>query len=196
MNPAGELARSADLGSTWLRCAGVGRPVLALATHQDGSLSALAQRGSTTELLTSTDGARWFAARVSASVRPARGGAGGGVWLALAGSAVAIGDALGVWLSRDGQHFVRVPGSAGATAGAFAGHGSDAPLVLAGELGEQPETFYLVRAQEGTPPEILAEVGMHDGDDEPRVLALNWDSAARAMQLWFADRVRTWGAGS
>ena len=117
-------------------------------------------------------------------------------WLALAGSAVAIGDASGVWLSRDGQHFVRVPGSAGATAGAFAGHGSDAPLVLAGELGEQPETYYLVRAQEGTPPEILAEVGMHDSDDEPRVLALNWDSAGRAMQLWFGDRLRSWGATS
>ena len=79
MSSGGELARSADLGRTWIRAAGVGRPVLALATHQDGSLSALAQRGSTTELLTSTDGARWFAARVSVSLRPARGGVGGGM---------------------------------------------------------------------------------------------------------------------
>jgi hypothetical protein len=192
-NGAGHLTKSADFGKTWTARAGVGRPILALTTREDGSLSALAQKGRVTELLTSTDGARWFTQRISADLRAGEfGSSPRPCWLSHRGSAVAIGDELGVWLSRDGLHFERVSASAGAVAGAFAGSSSLAPLIFA-IAAENDEAAHLVRVADDGTAEILAEVETQGEGDPPSIYALGWDEATGALRVALSTRVGVWG---
>jgi hypothetical protein len=95
----GRLAKSIDLGLSWTRCPGPGHSLVALGAHEDGSVSALARKGASTEILTSEDGARWFVRRIGADLqiddtvsRRTR------VWMCASATAIAIGDAQGVWI--------------------------------------------------------------------------------------------------
>jgi len=194
---AGQLAKSADLGKTWSRCAGLGRPILALGTREDGSISALARRGEVLEMLTSADGTRWFAQRISAEMPPASRGASAAVWVSHRGPAIAIGHAGGVWISRDGKHFSKVAGSAAPLAGAFAGTAADSPLVFACASIENDETTHLVRVTFEGRAEIIAELGPGDASDErvdpQRVLALAWDQTQGTVRVAFATHLCAWG---
>jgi len=118
------------------------------------------------------------------------------IWIAQRGRSLAIGDADGVSVARDGGPFVRVPRSAGATAGVFAGAGSDAPLVLAGALVEGDDALYLGHVRRDDPMEIIAEIarsGQHDDLlDEATVLSLAWDGAKGSLYVVTADRVSSW----
>lgn len=196
-NPAGQMASSHDFGESFRACAGFERPIVALATREDGSLGALARKGATMELLTSSDGATWFTQRVSGDVAAlaspklprAR-------WMACRGVAVAVGDNLGALLSRDGRHFARVPGTAGATAGVFAGTDSRAPLVLSGAFGDDDEV-HLVRVAHDAPPEIVAEVapGTTAGatSDASMVLGLAWLAEPGAVRVLLSGGAVVWG---
>src|SRR6266508_1051569 len=133
---SGRLAKSVDFGHSWASCPSIGRTILAFATHDDGSLSVLARKAEAVELLTSTHWIRWFAQPISAHLQTARSPVmPSAVWLVHRAAAVAIGDDLGVLLSRDGRHFARVPGSAGAHAAAFACTSSQSPLLFTGTFG-------------------------------------------------------------
>jgi hypothetical protein len=189
-NRAGELAKSSDLGATWTRCAGLGRPLLAFATREDGAISVLARKADGVELLTSKDGTRWFAQRISIELNTDDGRS---LWLSHGGPCTVIGDAGGVSISRDGRHFVRVPGSSGATAGAFAGPSPDAPLLLAGTF-ESEDTIQLLRVPRDGDAEIIGEVKppLVD-DDDPKVLALAWHDASETLRVAFASHIFTWG---
>src|SRR5262249_34961740 len=153
-----------------------GRPILALGSREDGSLSVLARKNDSLEILTSVDATQWFTQRIAAEVRPRPDGA--PMWIAHRGSATAIGDADGVSLSRDGRHFVRIPASLGATSGAFAGTGADAPLLMAGAFTDADDAIHLVRVRQDGATEVIAEIkppGLIDEEtDEPRVLSLSW----------------------
>jgi hypothetical protein len=195
---AGQLARSADLGKTWHRCAGLGRPVLALGTREDGSVSALARHGEVLEILTSADGTRWFAQRISAEMPPvSRSGSNGMVWITHRGPAVAIGHAGGVWISRDGKHYAMVAGSAASIAGTFAGPAADAALVFACTSAQNDETTHLVRVNPDGTAEIIAELGLAEASDErvdpARVLALAWDEMQATVRVVFATHICAWG---
>ena len=194
-NPAGQLAVSLDFGDSFRACSGTGRPIVALTTREDGSLVALARKGATMELLTSTDGTTWFAQRVSGDVAAlgspkvsrAR-------WMACHGVQVAVGDNLGALHSRDGKHFVRVPGTAGATVGVFAGADSKATLVLSGSFGDDDEV-YLVRVLHEAPAEIVAEIAPGVTSSEPgfAVLGLSWLEEAGAVRVLRATGAVVWG---
>ena len=193
----GELCKSNDLGKTWARCAGLGRPILALGSREDGSLSVLARKNDSLEILTSVDATRWFTQRVVAEVHPRPDG--GPSWIAHRGSATAIGDASGVSLSRDGRHFVRIPASSGATSGAFAGRGADAPLLLAGAFTDADDAIHLVRVRQDGATEVIAEIkppGLSDDETEqPTVWALGWQDATETLHIAFATHICAWGPG-
>jgi hypothetical protein len=194
---AGQLARSADFGHTWGRCAGLGRPVLALGTREDGSVSALARRGDVLEMLTSADGTRWFAQRISVEMPPASRGVNAAVWLSHRGPAIAVGHAGGVFISRDGKRFTKVGGSAGPMAGTFAGTGADSPLVFACASTQNDEAIQLVRVGFDGRAEIIAELVPADDADErvdpQKVLALVWDDAEGTVRVVFAAHLSAWG---
>jgi hypothetical protein len=195
-NPAGQLAASHDFGDSFHACVGLGRPIVALATREDGSLVALARKGATMELLASSDGATWFTQRVSGDIaalaspkhRRAR-------WMACRGVAVAVGDNLGALLSRDGSHFARVPGTSGATAGVFAGTDGRAPLVLSGSFGDDDEV-HLVRVAHEAPPEIVAEVAPGTASRAASggsiVRALAWLEEPGAVRVLLAGSAVVW----
>jgi hypothetical protein len=192
---AGELAKSLDLGETWVRCAALGRASLTLGTREDGSLSLLARKGDTIELLTSTDGTRWFAQRMIIELQT--GVQGAPLWVAHRGSAIAVGDAGGVSIARDGRHFARIAGSAGATAGTFAGSTADAPLLLAGAFGEGDDTLHLARVVRDGAVEVVGEIRpitpSEDGSDLPRVLFLGWHETSESVSVGLASQMSTWG---
>jgi hypothetical protein len=186
----GELAKSVDLGATWTRCAGLGRPILAIGTRDDGALSVLARKADAVELLTSKDGTKWFAQRISVELHAEDSRS---VWLTHRGLCAAIGDAGGVSISRDGRHFVRVPASAGATAGAFAGSSPDAPLILAGAF-EGDEALQLMRIPREGDAEIIGEVKPPAiDDDDPKIFALTWHDSTETLRIAFATHLLTWG---
>jgi hypothetical protein len=186
---AGELAKSLDFGATWTRAAGLGRPAIALGAREEGSLSVLARNAETFELVTSSDGTRWFSQRVLGEL----GFDSAGAWIAHAGMAAAIGDAGGVSVSRDGRHFTRIAASAGATAGVFAGSAPDAPLILAGAFTEDGATE-LVRVTRDGDAEIVGELkSPGDDEEEPRVLALVWHAPSETLHVIFATHVAVWG---
>jgi hypothetical protein len=187
---AGELAKSGDLGATWTRCPALGRPILTIGTRDDGALTVLARKADAVELLTSSDGARWFAQRVSIELNTDEGRS---IWMTHRGPCSAIGDAGGVSVSRDGRHFVRIPGSSGATAGAFAGPSPEAPLLLAG-MFESDEVIQLLRVPHEGDVEIVGEVKppLVENDD-PEVLALVWHDATETLRVAFASHLVTWG---
>jgi hypothetical protein len=188
---AGELAKSGDFGATWARCAAVARPILAIAARDDGSISLLVRKADAIEILTSSDGSRWFAQRISADV-DAREQA--SLWMVHRGAAAAIGDKGGVCIARDGRQFTRVPGSAGATAGVFAGRAADAPLILAGGFEQDDGAVHLLRVAADGRSEIIARVtSLGDGEDEPSVLALAWHDATETLRVVFPNCVSTWG---
>jgi hypothetical protein len=187
---AGELAKSGDFGATWTRCAGLGRPILAIGTRDDGALSVLARKADAVEVLTSSDGTRWFAQRISVELQ---GDGAGAPWLVHRGPCTAIGDAGGVSISRDGRHFLRIPASSGATAGAFVGSSPDAPLVLAGTF-ETDEAIHLLRISRDGEAEIIGELKAPLVEDEdPKVLALAWHDATETLRVAFATQLVTWG---
>lgn len=185
----GKLVKSADLGQSWELCAGPGRPILALATHEDGTLSALAQEGTTAEILTSRDGVRWFAQRIGVEL-PAdmHGRKRASLWICHRGVATAIGEPFGVWVSREGTAFARVAGSAGATAGAFAGSTSQAPLLIAGAPSES-HPIQLFRVARGEAPEIIVELEPRGMSGEGAALGMAWDEASGGARLAFATEV-------
>jgi hypothetical protein len=183
----GRLVKSADLGQSWETCVGPGRPILALATHEDGTLSALAQSGATVEILTSRDGIRWFAQRIGIEL-PADMLGKKRVWLCHRGVASAIGEPFGVWLSREGTTFARVPVSSGATAGAFAGSTSQAPLLVVTGPSDS-RAIHLIRAARGESPEIVAELEPRGMSGEGAVLGIAWDEAHGGARLAFATEV-------
>jgi hypothetical protein len=189
-NRSGELAKSADLGATWTRSAGLGRPILAIGTRDDGALSILARKGDAIELVTSTDGTRWFAQRITVELQ---GDDTRFLWLAHRGSTAAIGDAGGVSVSHDGRHFTRISASAGATAGAFAGRSADAPLLLAGNF-ESEEAIHLLRVTRDGVAEIVGEIVPPVVDeDDSKVLAVAWHEASETLRIAFATHLVTWG---
>jgi hypothetical protein len=185
----GKLVKSADLGQSWESCAGPGRPILALATHEDGSLSALAESGTAIELLTSRDGVRWFAQRIGVELHAGLAAQKRApIWLCHRGGATAIGDRSGVWVSRDGASFARVAGSAGATAGVFAGSRTQAPLLFVTAPGDA-RAVHLIRAARGEAPEIVAELEPRGMSGEGEVLGLAWDDAEGEARLAFATEL-------
>jgi hypothetical protein len=189
-NAAGELARSADFGATWTRSTGLGRLVLAIGTRDDGALSVLARKADAIELMTSTDGTRWFTQRISVELQ---GDETRTFWLAHRGSAAAIGDAGGVSISRDGRHFTRIAASSGATAGAFVGRSPDAPLVLAGTF-ESEEAIHLLRVSRDGTAEIVGEMTPPNlNDEDPKVLSMVWHEATETLRVAFATHLVTWG---
>jgi hypothetical protein len=184
-NDGGQLAASHDLGESF-RFHAVGRPILSFATREDGSLIALARGDGAMELLTSTDGVTWFTQSASGDVaalaRRVRAR-----WMACRGAAVAVGDETGALVSRDGRHFTRVPGTAGSTAGVFAGVDAKVALVVSGPFGEDDEV-HLVRVGHEGLPEIVAEV-----DASSPVLALAWLEELGAVEVLLASHALVWG---
>jgi hypothetical protein len=185
------LAESADLGATWKKIAAPRVPIAAMTAIADGALAALALDASGSWLCTSVDGSSW-------EVRPLGLPAGcratkGRVWLACAGEAVAIGDAAGVAVSRDGGlSFDRIAGCVFVTAGVFAGEDTAAPLVVAvsKEPGQKSE---LRRIDHRGTCEVVACVRTctdpaFDDEDDGAV-----DPAAPIALAW--DGARVWGAG-
>jgi hypothetical protein len=196
----GQLVKSSDLGQSWTQLAGIGRPILALATHEDGSLSALAHSGTGAEILTSRDGVRWLAQRVASELNLDGAGTRQMLpWLCHRGSATAIGDPLGVFVCRDGtQQYSRIAGVSGASTGAFAGSDGQAPLLLVTSGRDTPDAFgarpgsralHLVRAAPGEAPEIVAELEPRGMSADGGVLALAWDDAAGGARVGFASEL-------
>jgi hypothetical protein len=115
------------------------------------------------------------------------------VWLACAGEAVAVGDAVGVAVSRDGGNaFDRIAGCSFATAGVFVGNDAAAPLVVA--VSEAPGRESVLRRidNRGTCG-VVARLGTwtdpaHDEEDEGPS-----DAGAPIALAW--DGARVWGAG-
>jgi hypothetical protein len=185
----GRLAKSTDLGQRWQRCPGPGRPILALSTHEDGRLSALARNGTTTELLTSTDGAIWIAQRISVDLHVDEAAPSGAhVWLCHRGGSTAIADKLGFWVSRGGAHFIRMPGALGPSTGAFAGAAADSPLLVVTSPSES-RAIQLVRLSPGEPPEIVGEIEPRLAAGEGGVLAMAWDESAGGVRLAMATEL-------
>jgi hypothetical protein len=184
-NGSGKLAVSHDLGESF-RSLTVGRPIVALATREDGSLVALARRDGAMEMLTSSDGITWFAQRVTGDVvaltKRARAR-----WMTCRGLAVAVGDELGAFISREGRHFTRIPGTAGSTAGVLAGNDAKAPLVLCGAFGDDDDVHMARVAHDGL-PEIVAEVAAGSS-----VLGLTWLPEPGAVDVLFGGRAVVWG---
>jgi hypothetical protein len=185
-NGRGALIKSADLGQTWEPCAGPGRPILALAAHEDGSLSALAESACAAELLTSRDGVRWFAQHVG--VELSAKSAGGRIWLCHRGGATAIGEPSGVWVSRDGAAFARIADSAASSAGVFAGTTSQVPLLFVTGPADD-RGVHLIRAARAEAPEIVVELEPRGLSGEGGVLAVAWDEAEGAARLAFATEI-------
>jgi hypothetical protein len=185
---AGRLVASDDYGASFRRCVGLGRPVLALSTREDGSLVALASHGATLEVLTSSDGATWFGQRVTGDIAAFGAlNAARARWMVCRGAAVAIGDALGALVARDGRHFIRVPATDGAVAAVFGGVDARAPLVLAGPFGDDDE-LHLLRVPFDAPPEIVAEL-----PSRGVALGLAWLAARGAALVLLHDRAVVWG---
>jgi hypothetical protein len=196
-NAAGQIAASHDFGDSFQACSGVGRPIVALATREDGSLVVLARKGAMMELLASADGATWFTQRISGDIAAlASPNLPRARWMTCRGVSVAVGDNLGALQSRDGRHFVRVPATAGATAGVFAGSDSRAPLVLSGSFGDDDE-LHLVRVPHEAPPEIVAEVASGAKFGETGVgsvvLGLSWLEEPGAVTVLLAGGAVVWG---
>ncbi len=190
----GEIAKSDDLCATWTRCASSHRAILALGSREDGSLSVLARDGKIVQVMTTADGSTWLTEIASVDLVIAPGMA--RVWIAQRGRSVAIGDADGVAIARDGGPFLRVPRSAGATAGVFMGGGSDPPLALAGALVEGDDVLYLGRVRRDDPMEIIAEIDRSGGGDESvdeaAVLSLAWDEVNGSVYVVTPGRVSAW----
>ncbi len=196
----GQLTVSRDLGESFQACPGVGWPLVALATREDGSVVALVRKGVALELLTSADGTTWFSERVSGDVAAlASPNVSRARWMACRGAAVAVGDNLGALISRDGKHFVRIPGTAGATAGTFAGADGRAPLMLAGALGDDDE-LHLVRVAAGASAEIVGEIapGTALGETGRGAVALGlaWLEERGAVRVLLFDGSVVWGPRS
>jgi hypothetical protein len=121
------------------------------------------------------------------------------VWLAHRGSAIAVGDAGGVSVARDGRHFVRIADTAGATAGTFAGSTADAPLLLAGPLAEGDDTLHLARVPRDGAVEIVGEIktigSSHDASDPQRVQFLLWSGRRESVWVGLASHLCEWRPG-
>ena len=144
-----------------------------------------------TEVVTSADGTRWFAQRIAVDVQT-----GGPTWMAARGVAIAIGDSAGVWLSRDGRHFARLSGSAGAMAGAFGSRAGDGSLFLVGAFDDGDEVLHLVRVARDGASEIVAEIKRPLGaeaSDEAKVFLAFWHEANETLRVAFATEVRSFG---
>src|SRR5215471_330854 len=196
----GRLVKSSDLGQSWTQVAAIGRPILALATHEDGTLSALAQGATGPELLTSRDGVRWLAQRIAIELSLEESGhTQMPPWLCHRAGATAIGTPLGVFICRDGtQQYSRIAGVSGASAGAFAGSDGQAPLLLITSGKESPDAFgaqqasralHVLRAAPGEAPEILAELEPRGISADGGVLAVAWDDAAGGALIGFASEL-------
>jgi hypothetical protein len=188
----GAVARSADLGVSWAKAFDLGKPVVALVAQSDGSVIALLDDAGAMEIATSPDGVAWSARPVDIGGQRLRVNADALHWLAAAGSAVAIGQAGGVWVSRHGEDFVRVASLPGTTAGAFVGPLPDAPLVFAESAGDIDELVRLFRSGRDAKIEILADLAPPEGDDAhdaATVVALAWDETTRSLRVAFATAV-------
>jgi hypothetical protein len=185
------LAQSADLGATWKQVAGPRGRMVAMTALEDGALAVLAVDASGSWLCTSVDRSSWSERPLGLSI--ARGAASGRVWLACAGEAVAVGDAVGVAVSRDGgKAFGRIAGCAFATAGVFVGDDAAAPRVVAVSAAPGRESVLRRIDHRGTCG-VVARLGTwtdpahdeeHEGpSDAGAPIALAWDGA------------RVWGAG-
>jgi hypothetical protein len=187
----GLIARSTDLGRSWSTAVDLGKSLSALAIGADGSLGLLAVHGDEAEVLTSTDGLTWDARPVTSGGRPLPLGRVGN-WLAIGASALAIGDASGVWLARAGDDFIRVAAAAATTTGLFVGSAEGAPLVFAEPGMDVEENARLVRTRSDGRVEILADIGPPEADDRseaPSVLAMSWDASSRVLRVAFSTAV-------
>jgi hypothetical protein len=192
------VAQSADCGATWQTMGLPRGAVVAMAACADGSIAALSLDAAGWWLCRSADGAAW-SERALGLV--ARSGAGGQTWLACAGEALAIGDRVGISLSRDGGlTFEMVAGCTASTAGVFAGEDAAAPLVAAA-VGDSPGGGSLLAVDHLGNATTVARLrpgpdSVQDDDDAeavpPALLALAWDGA----RLWGAGRfgIAVWQA--
>ncbi len=132
-----------------------------LTARPDGMVVALRCSAMQASLVWSTDQRSWTEQRLPlAAARYEKGR----VWLAVSGSAIAVGHPSGVVLSRDdGRTFREVPGSAGAIAGVWAGDGTTAALVVA-LLHDHPPRLLLARTDERDLLEVVAQVDAGAGD--------------------------------
>jgi hypothetical protein len=188
----GAIARSADLGGSWTKAFDLGKPVVAIAAQSDGSVVVLLDDAGAMQVATSPDGVAWSARHVDVGGQRLRVQADASQWLAAAGSAVAFGQAGGVWVSRRGEAFARVASLPATTAGAFVGPSPEAPLVFAEGGGDVDETARLFRSSPDAKVEILADVAPPDSEDANEVatiVALAWDERARVLRVAFARTV-------
>jgi hypothetical protein len=183
LTSGGALLRSADDGASWDGPLGEGH-ARAIAARADGTIVAIDTDARGPRLVTSSNGERWFARRLAGVA--ALVAAGPEPQLFLDGSAVAIVGEAGVVVSRDGgESFHAAAGCAGATAAAFVGDGSHAPLVVALRRAAD-DRAPLVLVEENA-CERIAEVELGTGahaDETGGVRALAWD--ATSGLLWAA----------
>jgi hypothetical protein len=190
----GQLAHSVDLGRSWSVPRDLGKAPLALAAGAGGSIAVLATRGGYWELLTPTGATTWETRPVVGDVGPLPAIVSTPPWLALGTSCLAIGDASGVWVSRNGSEFLRVASSPTTTAGVFAGREPDAPMLFAEAPADADENARLFLASAVGRVEIIAEIGPRDLDDArdvSTVLALGWNETEHALRVAFATVVCT-----
>jgi hypothetical protein len=195
----GHVVRSVDLGRSWSERVDTGKRLLALAVTADGLPVLLATQGEGMEILTSSDGVKWHARPVVASGHPGPAPVDGTVWLAFEKSAMAFGDAAGVWVSRDSGEFVQAAAIPGTTAGAFAGNSSSASLLFVEASADVDESARLLRALPAGRLEILAEVAppeLAERAETASVLALAWDDTAQALRAAFSVAVCSIGPRS
>jgi hypothetical protein len=193
-NRTGHLARSTDLGRTWSTPVDIGKPILAIAVGPDRSVVVLATHEGTTELLTSLDGSHWDAKAALVDGHPLQVSSPSTAWLAAGPSCLAIGDASGVWLSRQGENF-RQLATTTATTGLFSGSGADAPLVFVEAGADAEESTRLFRTTRDGGVEILAELTPPEDDraDASAVLAMAWDDKPQSLRVAFSTIVYTVG---
>jgi len=186
----GRLLRSIDRGVTWGE-RGRAEPMPLAAAGREGALALLLADGNGARIVSSEDGVSWFAQRVAVALQLA--GERTRTWMAFSAGAIAIGDAGGVWLARDGRSFARVAATEGATAGTFIGQRADAPLVLARPAPDDDGGTHLLRVNELGEVEIIAHLAPRlptDPDDDDLVaLHLDWEVEQQTLYVAFASAI-------
>jgi hypothetical protein len=184
---SGRLFHSADAGLTWEARAGADRRPIA-GTARDSAALLLVAEGPDARMLTSADGVTWFAEHLGVVLQS---GLDGKPWIVACGAGIAVGDAGGVWLARDGKRFERVEGSQGATAGAFLGSQGDAPFVFAVPAYGRDGGTHLVRVDDVGGRELVAHLArraaMGDDDEELLPLHLHWDAEHHSLHVAFSS---------
>lgn len=190
-NRTGQLARSTDLGRTWSAPIDIGKSIFALALGADRSVVVLAAHRGQTEILTSIDGLQWEAKAARAEGHPLEVSSTSTTWLAASASSLAVGDANGVWIARQGEDFQRASPTPAPTTGLFMGSGPDAPLVFAEAGADVDEGARLLRATREGRLEILAEIAPPEDDrlDAPSLLAMAWDEMSQSLRVAFSTVV-------